>query len=57
MENITRYIGLILIVLAAIIMISGYAIYGSPPNEFLAISSIMGIIGLLVQVFVGRAAD
>ena len=56
MKNITSYIGLIIIVVAAIFMLVIYAT-GNTSNTMLAIAGGIGIIGLLVQIFVGRSID
>ena len=56
MKNVTTYLGLIIIVLAAIFMLVIYALdYTS--NTMLAIGGGLAVIGLLVQVFVGRSVD
>ena len=56
MQNISRYLGLVIIVIAAIILIVAMAM-GDPSNTVLATSAIMAVVGLLVQVFIGRAND
>ena len=56
MKNLTSYIGLMIIVLAAIFMLVIYAT-GNTSNTMLAIAGGLGIIGLLVQIFVGRSVD
>jgi hypothetical protein len=56
MENLTRYLGLVVICIAAIILIVAMAI-GEPTNTVLAIAAILGVVGLLLQVFIGRAVD
>ena len=56
MKNITSYIGLLIIVLAAIFMLVIYAT-GNTSNTLLAVGGGMAVIGLLVQVFVGRSVD
>lgn len=56
MENITKYLGLILIIVAAIFMLVVFLI-DSVSNTTLAIAGGLSIIGLLVQVFVGRSVD
>ncbi len=56
MKNVTSYIGLFIIVLAAIFMLVIYAT-GNTSNTMLAIGGGLGIVGLLVQIFVGRSVD
>ena len=56
MKNITSYIGLLIIVLAAIFMLVIYAT-GNTSNTLLAVGGGLAVIGLLVQVFVGRSVD
>lgn len=56
MKNITSYLGLIIIVLAAIYMLIIYAT-GNTTNTLLAVGGGLAILGLLVQVFVGRSVD
>lgn len=55
-SNVTSYVGLIIIVLAALIMLVVF-ITDNVNNTTLAISGGLGVIGLLVQVFVGRSVD
>lgn len=55
-SNVTSYAGLIIIVLAALIMLVVF-ITDSVNNTTLAISGGLGVIGLLVQVFIGRSVD
>lgn len=56
MENITKYLGLVLIVLGAIVMLV-VMITDNVNNTTLAIAGGLGIVGLLVQIFVGRSID
>ncbi|EMR02230.1 hypothetical protein [Cesiribacter andamanensis] len=56
MQNITRYLGLVVICIAAIILIIAMAM-GEPSNTVLATAAILGILGLLLQVFIGRSVD
>lgn len=56
MKNITGYLGLILILVGALVMLGAYLSVGIN-NTALAIGVGLGIIGLLVQVFMGRATD
>lgn len=55
-SKITTYAGLIIIVLAALFMLIVFII-DSVNNTTLAIAGGFGIVGLLVQVFVGRSVD
>lgn len=56
MQNITRYLGLVIIVIAAIILIVAMAM-GEPTNTVLGIAGLLAVAGLLVQIFIGRAQD
>lgn len=56
MQNITRYLGLVIIVIAAIVLIVAMAM-GEPSNTILGIAAGLGVLGLLLQVFIGRAVD
>jgi heme/copper-type cytochrome/quinol oxidase subunit 4 len=56
MENIKKYLGLALIVIAAIIMLV-VMITDNVNNTTLAIAGGLGVVGLLVQVFIGRSID
>ena len=56
MQNLSRYLGLVVIVLAAIILIVGMAM-GEPSNTLLGISAGLAVVGLLVQIFIGRSVD
>lgn len=56
MENIKKYLGLILIVIAAIVMLV-VMITDNITNTTLAIAGGLGVLGLLVQVFIGRSID
>lgn len=56
MENITKYLGLGLIVLGALVMLV-VMITDNVSNTTLAIAGGLGIVGLLVQIFVGRSID
>lgn len=56
MENIKKYLGLVLIVIAAIIMLV-VMITDNVNNTTLAIAGGLGVVGLLVQVFIGRSID
>lgn len=56
MENFTKYLGLILIVLAAVLMLV-FFLTDNVTNTTLAISGGLGVIGLLAQVFIGRRID
>lgn len=56
MENVTKYLGLILIALAAVLMLI-FMLTDYVNNTTLAISGGLGVVGLLVQVFVGRSID
>lgn len=56
MENIKKYVGLIIIVIAAIIMLIILAT-DNVTNTTLMIAGGLGIVGLLVQVFLGRRID
>jgi heme A synthase len=56
MQNISRYLGLVVIVIAAVILIVAMAM-GEPSNTILGTAAILAVVGLLVQVFIGRAAD
>lgn len=55
-STLTTYAGLIIIVLAALIMLVIY-LTDNVNNTTLAISGGLGVVGLLVQVFVGRSVD
>lgn len=56
MENVTKYLGLILIALAAVLMLI-FMMTDYVTNTTLAISGGLGVVGLLVQVFIGRSVD
>lgn len=56
MENITKYLGLGLIVIGAIVMLV-VMMTDNVNNTTLAIAGGLGIVGLLVQIFVGRSID
>ena len=56
MENFSRYLGLVVIVIAAIIIIVAMAM-GEPSNTVLGVAAALAVVGLLLQVFIGRAAD
>lgn len=55
-SNITSYAGLFIIVLAALFMLIVY-ISDNVTNTTLAIAGGLGVVGLLVQIFVGRSVD
>ena len=55
-DKITTYAGLFIIVAAALFMLIIY-IADYVNNTTLAIAGGLGVIGLLVQVFVGRSVD
>lgn len=55
-STLTTYAGLIIILLAALIMLVIY-LTDNVNNTTLAISGGLGVVGLLVQVFVGRSVD
>ncbi len=56
MENITKYLGIILIVVAAVLMLI-FMLTDNITNTTLTIAGGLGVVGLLVQVFVGRRVD
>lgn len=56
MENITKYVGLIIIALAAVLMLI-FMMADYVTNTTLAIAGGLGVVGLLVQIFVGRSVD
>lgn len=56
MEKIKKYVGLIIIVIAALVMLVVMAT-DNVTNTTLAIAGGLGIVGLLVQVFMGRKID
>ena len=56
MENLSRYLGLVIIVIAAIVLIVAMAM-GEPSNTILGIAAVLAVIGLLVQIFIGRSVD
>ncbi len=56
MENFSRYLGLVIILIGAIVLIVAMAM-GEPTNTMLGIAAILAVVGLLVQVFIGRSVD
>ncbi|MBW3544513.1 MAG: hypothetical protein KY428_02745 [Bacteroidetes bacterium] len=56
MENFSRYLGLVIILIGAIVLIVAMAM-GEPSNTMLGIATILAVVGLLVQIFIGRASD
>lgn len=56
MQNISRYLGLVIIVIAAIILIVAMAM-GEPSNTILGTAAILAVIGLFVQIIIGRNND
>lgn len=56
MENFSRYLGLVIILIGAIVLIVAMAM-GEPSNTMLGIATILAVAGLLVQIFIGRASD
>jgi predicted RNA methylase len=56
MKNFTGYLGLIVILIGALVMLVAY-IMGNLNNTALALGAGLGVLGLLIQVFLGRAAD
>jgi preprotein translocase subunit SecY len=56
MENLTRYLGLVIILIGAIVVIVAMAM-GEPSNTMLGTGAILAVVGLLVQIFIGRSSD
>lgn len=56
MENITKNLGLIIIVIAAILMLV-VMMTDNVNNTWLATAGGLGILGLLVQIYIGRSMN